>query len=130
MIILGARTDKPVAELYIHDGDQVKDTWTWYAHRQLSDTIFTKLDELLNRSKLNINDIDGIAIYAGPGSFTGLRIGHSFANTLSYAQNVPVVATEGQAWLLDAVAKLQLVQGKQSVRPVYGGEARTTKPRK
>ena len=130
MIVLGMRTDKPEAELYIHDGEQIKVLQKWQAHRQLSDTIFTKLDELLEQSKMHLADIEGIAVYAGPGSFTGLRIGHSFANALSYTQNIPVAATDGQEWLQDALAKLQLMQGKQVVRPIYGSEARTTKPRK
>ncbi len=130
MIVLGIRTDKPEAELYIYDGEQIKALQKWQAHRQLSDTIFTKLDELLEESELHVADVEGIAVYAGPGSFTGLRIGHSFANTLSYTQNIPVTATNGQKWLQDALEKLRPMQGKQVVRPIYGSEARTTKPRK
>jgi tRNA threonylcarbamoyladenosine biosynthesis protein TsaB len=37
-------------------------------------------------------DLEAIAVSIGPGSFTGLRIGLSFAKGLSYACSVPIVA--------------------------------------
>jgi tRNA threonylcarbamoyladenosine biosynthesis protein TsaB len=36
-------------------------------------------------------ELDGIAVSIGPGSFTGLRIGLSFSKGLAYSHNLPVV---------------------------------------
>ena len=36
------------------------------------------------------NGIDAIEVNAGPGSFTGLRVGASIANALSFALGIPV----------------------------------------
>jgi tRNA threonylcarbamoyladenosine biosynthesis protein TsaB len=40
----------------------------------------------------SINDVDAVAISAGPGSYTGLRIGASTAKGLCYALDIPLIA--------------------------------------
>jgi len=42
------------------------------------------IEEVLNKAKLTISDIDKIDVETGPGSFTGLRVGISIANALSF----------------------------------------------
>ena len=46
--------------------------------------------ELLQTHGLQITDLTGITVDTGPGSFTGLRVGVSVANALSYALQIPV----------------------------------------
>lgn len=48
------------------------------------------IDKLLRKHKLKTSDIDRIEVNAGPGSFTGLRVGISVANALSFALKIPV----------------------------------------
>ena len=47
--------------------------------------------ELQNRTRFILDDIDAIAISIGPGSFTGLRIGLSFAKGLAFSKNLPII---------------------------------------
>ena len=47
--------------------------------------------EVLNEAKLSASDLDGIAVTTGPGSFTGSRLGVSFARGLALATGVPAV---------------------------------------
>ena len=57
-----------------------------------SEKIMTLIDEILHEAGLTLRDIDGIAVSAGPGSFTGLRVGVSTAKGLAFASGHPVSA--------------------------------------
>ena len=50
------------------------------------------VDELLRECGVVADDLDAVAVSKGPGSYTGLRIGVSFAKGLCYGQNIPLVA--------------------------------------
>ena len=50
------------------------------------------VDELLRETGVQPSDLDAIAIGKGPGSYTGLRIGVSFAKGMCYALNIPLIA--------------------------------------
>ena len=50
------------------------------------------VDELLRETGVQPSDLDAIAVGKGPGSYTGLRIGVSFAKGLCYALNSPLIA--------------------------------------
>lgn len=49
------------------------------------DSIVNLIEDVLKKSGLNLHDINGIDINEGPGSFTGLKVGASVANALSFA---------------------------------------------
>ena len=50
------------------------------------------VDELLRETGVQPSDIDAIAVGKGPGSYTGLRIGVSFAKGMCYALGIPLLA--------------------------------------
>ncbi len=50
------------------------------------------VDELLHETGVNPEELDAVAVGKGPGSYTGLRIGVSFAKGLCYGLNIPLVA--------------------------------------
>lgn len=104
MITLALRTDKPEAEIYLYDGDKKLAELKWEAHRQLGTTIHNKIKEILSLQGKSFNDIGRVAVYRGPGSFTGLRIGVSVANALAYGLNIPVVSGVGEKWLEECLS--------------------------
>jgi tRNA threonylcarbamoyladenosine biosynthesis protein TsaB len=130
MLILTIRTDKPEAELGLFNGSEQLSYSTWQAHRELAETIHAKLKELLEGQNLTLRDLEGIVIFKGPGSFTGLRIGISVANALADSLRVPIVGNEGMSWIEDGIKKLADGQNEQSVLPEYGALPHITRPRK
>lgn len=130
MIIIAIKTDNPEAELYLYDSRREFIYFKWLAHRQLADTLHLKIKEALDSQSLELSSIKGIAIFKGPGSFTGLRIGASVANALAYAEQVPIVGTTGADWLMDGLKRLLIGQDDKIVIPFYGTDANITLPKK
>ena len=130
MKTLALRTDKPLAELYIYDGHDKLAEIKWQAHRELAETLNTKIEEILNKLSISYQDLESVAVFKGPGSFTGLRIGLSVANALAYSINIPIKAMGGEDWLAEAVKALSLGQNDKIADPEYGAPARITKARK
>lgn len=48
------------------------------------------IDELLKKHKIPLREINSVSINQGPGSFTGLRVGVSIANTLGIWLNISI----------------------------------------
>lgn len=68
-----------------------------------SQTLLPMLDEVAKMTETDMESIDAIAVAAGPGSFTGLRIGSATAKGLGLALNkplIPVPTLEGLAYNL------------------------------
>lgn len=62
------------------------------------------VDELLRTTGISPDEIDAVAVGKGPGSYTGLRIGVSFAKGLCYGLQKPLIAV-GSLDALTAVAR-------------------------
>lgn len=58
------------------------------------------IKNLLQKNNLSINQLNAVAVTAGPGSYTGLRVGMASAKGLCYALNIPLIAIN----TLDAMA--------------------------
>ena len=56
-----------------------------------SENLMPLIDELFNKSNIQLSDIDLIGVDNGPGSFTGIRIGISTVKGLAAPNNIPIV---------------------------------------
>ncbi len=74
-----------------------------------SETLLPMIDELLRGAKTEISDLDGIAVTAGPGSFTGLRIGGATAQGLALPYALPLYSISTLESLCYQVAELPYV---------------------
>ena len=146
-LILTLRTDRPEAEVGIYQDAKQVASKKWQADRQLAETIHTEIKKILDPDKklldessnfngagllrkLKLSDLEGIVVYKGPGSFTGLRIGMSMANALAYSLKIPIVAKSGKNWLDSGIKSLLAGNDDRIALPEYDRPANTTKPRK
>ncbi len=132
IMILCIKTDSADAELYLYDNKRrLIDAITWYAHRELAVTLLTTVEKLVNKNKSNLSHLQGVVVYSGPGSFTGLRIGVSFANTLAYGLGTSVIGASGAEWIVDGLDQLDTFDdSNRLVVPNYGSDVHITTPRK
>lgn len=82
--------------------------------------------EILQEEKLQLKDLDAVAYSAGPGSFTGLRVGAAFAQGLAFAANLKLIQIPSlQIWAQTAFENLQcqktLVAVDAKMQQVYWG---------
>ena len=75
----------------MEDGAPVASAWqqTGLTH---SRTLMPMVEAMLQNSELRPEELDAVAVAAGPGSFTGIRIGVSAAKGLAWALGKPCVA--------------------------------------
>lgn len=130
MIVLTIRTDKPEAEIGLYDGQTKLAYETWQAHRELSNTIHQKIVDVLKSQGKKLEDLGGVVAFQGPGSFTGLRIGLTVANTLAYGLEIPIVGAQGDDWIAKGVSRLEAGEKDEIALPEYGAPAHITKPKK
>lgn len=86
----------------LSDGELLASAWqaTSLTH---SRTLLPMVEDMLNNSELSVQEIDAVAVAAGPGSFTGLRIGIAAVKGLAWAAEkpcIPVSTLEAMAWPL------------------------------
>ena len=91
MKILAIDTTAKTAAIAIAEGKQLIASATLNAPGTHSVTILPAVDMLLKGSSLTVSDIDVFACSAGPGSFTGVRIGVSLIKGLAFGRSIPCV---------------------------------------
>lgn len=129
MLILTIRTDKQAAEIGLYE-DQVRLAYeTWQAHRELAETINTKIIDVLQLADKRLHELEGLVAFKGPGSFTGLRIGLTVANALAYSLRIPVVSGMDDRWLQLGIGRLLENYDEKIAVPEYGALPHITAPK-
>ncbi len=84
------------------DGELLASAWQ-AAGLTHSRTLLPMVEGMLKNSELTMEAMDAVAVAAGPGSFTGLRIGIAAVKGLAWAAEkpcIPVSTLEAMAWPL------------------------------
>lgn len=92
MKILALDSSGIVASVAIVENDTLLAEYTVNYKKTHSQTLLPMLDEVSKMTELDLDSIDAIAVAAGPGSFTGLRIGSATAKGLGLALKKPLVS--------------------------------------
>lgn len=91
MKILGIESSSLVASVAVVTDGVLTGEYTMNHKKTHSQTLLPMLDELVKLLELELDQLDGIAVSAGPGSFTGLRIGSATAKGLGLALKKPLL---------------------------------------
>lgn len=70
--------------------DGKKDTLTKEVGKERTQLVLPLMKALLEKHALSLQDLEGIIVEIGPGSFTGLRVGVTIANTLGLLLGIPI----------------------------------------
>lgn len=92
MKLLALDSSGLVASVAIMEDDKLLAEYTVNYKKTHSQTLLPMLDELVKMIDLDLTMVDAIAVAAGPGSFTGLRIGSATAKGLGLALQKPLLA--------------------------------------
>lgn len=101
MLILGLDTATQVCSAALVCKEQLIGEYTLNIRKTHSQRLMPLLDALLTDCGAAREEISGIAVAAGPGSFTGLRIGVSTARALAQGLGVPAAGVS----TLEAIAE-------------------------
>ena len=108
MILLSIDTSGPACSAALLADDRLLGEIVINSALTHSETIMPAVDELLSRENLTCADVDLFAVAAGPGSFTGVRIGVSTAKGLAWGAQKPAIGVS----TLEAMAYHGLAAGE------------------
>lgn len=91
MKILAIEASSLVASVAILTDDIITAEYSMNHKITHSQTLMPMIDEIIKRTDTVIEELDAVAVSAGPGSFTGLRIGSATAKGLGQALNIPLI---------------------------------------
>lgn len=129
MKILGIDSSGMVASAAVTADNTLVAEFTVNNKQTHSQTLLPMIDQVVQMSGIALQEMDAIAIAAGPGSFTGLRIGASTAKGLGLALDKPLVSVptlEGMAYRLVGCNGLVCPMMDARRNQVYTGIYRVT----
>ncbi len=90
-MILSIETSTEVCSVALHNQGRLvadRESIEAYSH---AEKLAPLMDEILTDNNVKKGELTAVAVSAGPGSYTGLRIGASTAKGLCYALNIPLI---------------------------------------
>jgi tRNA threonylcarbamoyl adenosine modification protein YeaZ len=88
--LLALDTATPAVTVALHDGTDVIASSSQVDARRHGELLLPAVDRVLAEAGLKLEAVTGIVVGAGPGPYTGLRVGLMTADTFGLALGVPV----------------------------------------
>lgn len=120
-MILCIDTSSEKHQLALYWPSKIKKRLVWQ-RKETSKELLLKIDQFLNKNKVKLKNLRAIGVFRGPGSFTGLRIGISVAQALSFALNIPVYGLKEKDIIKSAeraYKKLKRGNKGEAIKPIY-----------
>ena len=112
---LGIETSSLVSSVALMDEHNLIGELTIQAGLTHSEQLVPHIDMLLRASQVERNELKGIVVSIGPGSFTGLRIGMGTAKAMAYALQIPLICTVIDAQKKHVYAGIYQYEGHELV---------------
>ncbi len=93
-MILGIETSTDICGVALVKGGQCRLALSLHRPREHSSVLLPLVDDLLKQAGVRPEQIEGLAVTMGPGSFTGLRVGMGLAKGLAMGWRKPLVGVE------------------------------------
>jgi tRNA threonylcarbamoyladenosine biosynthesis protein TsaB len=90
MIVLGIDTSGYANAVGVVDRERVLAEETFTAKTDSLEQIVDNIDMILKRAGITLNDMGGIGVGLGPGSWTGIRVGVTVGKMLAFSAEKPV----------------------------------------
>lgn len=91
MIFLGIESSGDIAGAALVEGGNIIGDIRVKAPKNHSVILAPLVADLFKYCNLTLNNIGGVGVNTGPGSFTGIRIGISLAASLAYGADLPLI---------------------------------------
>jgi tRNA threonylcarbamoyladenosine biosynthesis protein TsaB len=91
MTLLAIDTATQFISIALHDGQQMLAEQTWSSENHHTIELAPAIRALLASAHMTANQLTGLAVSIGPGSYTGLRIGVALAKGIATARRIPLV---------------------------------------
>jgi tRNA threonylcarbamoyladenosine biosynthesis protein TsaB len=89
-LLLSLDTSTSTASVALFDGQRVWSETTWLAGREHSTRLLVEVEIALERVGKRTEDLTGLVVARGPGSFTGVRVALSVAKGIAAGRGIPV----------------------------------------
>lgn len=91
MVLAAIESSSLVASVAVWKDERILAEYSIDYKKTHSQTLLPMLEEIVRMTELDLSELDAVAVSAGPGSFTGLRIGSATAKGLGLALQIPLV---------------------------------------
>lgn len=92
MKLLGIESSGMTASVAVMEEGLLLGEYTIHHKKTHSQTLLPMMQEMCTQLELDLHSLDAIAVSAGPGSFTGLRIGSATAKGMGLALEKPLIS--------------------------------------
>ena len=92
MKILAVDTSATSASVCVAQEDKIIGEFSINTALTHSQTLIPMIEQLAEKTGVTLDNIDAIAVNAGPGSFTGVRIGVAAVKGIAFSRNIPCVS--------------------------------------
>lgn len=89
-MLLAIDTATTTSSISLYDGQLISE-YTWRTGRNHSSELLESVDKMLGLTRTSLNNLDGVVVTIGPGSFNGVRVGVTTAKMICLSLNLLII---------------------------------------